>query len=62
VRGVAFLNDKQAIKCQIELMEKEILYFKGYWRKIAKEAYYRLLHTCGDSCKINQSIFLKRRE
>ena len=56
------IDDKKAIKCQIDLMEKEILYFKGYKRKVAKEAYFRLLYACGDLCRIDKPIFLKRRD
>jgi hypothetical protein len=43
-------------------MEKEILYFKGNKRKIAKKAYFRLLHLCSDLCDIEKPIFLKRRD
>ena len=50
----------EAIKCQIDLMEKEILYFKGVKRQKAKKAYFRLLHTCGETCKIDGPIYLVR--
>jgi hypothetical protein len=55
-------KDKEAIKCQVDLMEKEILYFKGHKRQKAKNAYYRLLHACGDLCKIDEPIYLNRRD
>jgi len=54
--------DKEALKKQIELMEKEILYFKGKKRENAKKAYYRLLHSCGKSCSIDEPIYLDRSE
>jgi len=52
----------EEIKCQIDLMEKEILYFKGKKREKAKKEYYRLLHLCGNSCSIDEPIFLLRSE
>ena len=55
-------NNKEAIKCQIEFMEKEILYFKGKKRQIARRAYYRLLHLCGNSCSIDEPVYLRRSE
>ena len=53
---------KEAIKIEIELMEKEILYFKGKKRERAKRAYYRLLRTCGKKCALTEPIYLKRSE
>ncbi len=55
-------KNKEAIKNQIDLMEKEILYFKGKKRQNAKTAYNRLLHLCGHSCSIDEPIFLDRSE
>lgn len=52
----------EAIKCQIDLMEKEILYFKGIKRQKAKRAYFRLLHACGEPCKIDEPIYIERSE
>ncbi len=52
----------EAIKCQIDLMEKEILYFRGIKRRKAKRAYLRLLHSCGETCKIDEPIYLERSE
>ncbi|MEJ2242723.1 MAG: hypothetical protein P8Y18_11375 [Candidatus Bathyarchaeota archaeon] len=54
--------NKEAIKIQIDLMEKEILYFKGKKREKAKKAYNKLLHLCGHSCSIDEPIFLRRSE
>ncbi|MCW4030934.1 MAG: hypothetical protein NWE80_01070 [Candidatus Bathyarchaeota archaeon] len=52
----------EAIKCQIDLMEKEILYFKGIKRQKAKRAYFRLLETCDKTCKIDDPIYFERSE
>ena len=54
--------DKEAIKIQIDFMEKEILYFKGKKRENAKKAYYRLLRSCGKSCSLDEPIYLDRSE
>lgn len=59
---LSFLSEKEAIKCQIDLMEKEILYFKGDKRLKAKKAYFRLLNACGDLCKLDEPIYLTRTE
>ena len=53
---------KEAIKLEIEMMEKEILYFKGRKRESAKRAYYKLLKSCDEQCGLRQPIFLKRSE
>jgi hypothetical protein len=55
-------NKKEAIKLEIEMMEKEILYFKGMKRESAKRAYYRLLTSCGEECGLKEPIYLKRSE
>jgi hypothetical protein len=55
-------NKKEMLKFEIELMEKEIIYFKGKKRERAKRKYYRLLHLCGAACGLGQSIYLKRSE
>lgn len=54
--------NKEAIKASIELMEKEILYFKGKRRLRAKRAYFKLLRTCGKKCALEEPIYLKRSE
>jgi len=57
------INERmEAIKCQIDLMEKEILYFGGIKRRKAKRAYLRLLHSCNEACKIDEPIYLERSE
>lgn len=53
---------KEAIKTQIDLMEKEIIYFKGKKRENAKRAYNRLLRICGHYCLSDEPIFLYRSE
>lgn len=55
-------HNKEAIKIQIDLMEKEIIYFKGKKRENAKKAYKKLLRLCGHSCSIEEPIFLLRSE
>jgi len=54
--------NKEAIKASIELMEKEILYFKGKRRLRAKRAYFKLLRTCGKKCALEEPIYLKRSD
>ena len=54
--------NKEEIISQLDLMEKEILYFKGKNRENARKVYYRLLHLCGNSCFIDEPIFLLRSE
>jgi len=62
VEGIIFTERKKAIKFEIEMMEKQILYFKGKRRVKAKRAYYRLLRSCGKTCALTESIYLKRSE
>jgi len=52
---------KEALKCSIDLMEKEIIYFAGRKRAIARRKYFRLLKSCKDECKLEEPIYLKRR-
>ncbi len=54
--------NKEAIKASIELMEKEILYFKGKRRLRARRAYFKLLRTCGKKCALEEPIYLKRSD
>jgi hypothetical protein len=51
---------KEAIKCEIDLMEKEIIYLTGKRRKKARKAYFRLLNSCDKTCKIDEPIYLAR--
>jgi hypothetical protein len=53
---------KEAIKFEIEMTEKEILYFKAKRRLRAKRAYYRLLLSCSKACALTEPIYLKRSE
>jgi hypothetical protein len=57
-----FSKKKEAIEIEIEMMEKEILYFKGRERESAKRAYYKLLKSCDELCGLKQPIYLKRSE
>ena len=53
-------KDKQAIKCALDLMEKEILYFTGRKRALTRRKYLRYLKMCGKQCSIGESIFIDR--
>jgi hypothetical protein len=53
-------NRDDAIKCQIDLMEKEIVYLKGWKREKARIAYLKLLLSCGTPCGLEEPIFPKR--
>jgi len=55
-------NKKELLKFEIEMMEKEILYFKGKKRERAKRKYYSLLQSCGTTCGLGEPIYLKRSE
>jgi len=56
---VNILN-KEAIKIQIELMEKEIVYFKGKKRLKARRRYLRLLRSCGKFCLLDEPFYIDR--
>jgi hypothetical protein len=45
--GVILSERNEAIKLEIEIMKKEILYFTDKKRARARRAYYRLLKSCG---------------
>jgi len=63
VWGCIILSDrKEAIKFEIEMMEREIVYFKGKRRLRAKKAYFKLLKSCGKKCALEEPIYLKRSE
>lgn len=53
-------DKKEAIKCEVDLMEKEIIYLKGRRRQKARNAYFKLLHSCGKKCEIGEPIYLVR--
>jgi len=59
---ISLSDRKKAIKFEIEMMEKEILYFKGKKRARAKRVYYKLLQSCGSTCGLDEPIYLKRSE
>ena len=52
--------NKEAIKTVIELMEKEILYFKGRKRLLARRKYMRLLRACGKNCGLDEPVYINR--
>jgi hypothetical protein len=54
-------SSKEALRCEIDLMEKEILYFTGKKRALARRKYLRLLRLCNEECKLNEPIYLRRR-
>jgi len=51
---------KEALKCEVDLMEKEIIYLTGKRRQKARKAYFKLLQSCGKSCEIDEPIYLVR--
>ena len=51
----------EALRCSIELMETETLYFTGRKRAMAKRKYVRLLKSCKDESSLEKPIYLKRR-
>jgi hypothetical protein len=53
-------NKKEALKYEVDLMEKEIIYLTGKRRQKARKAYFRLLHSCGKTCEIGEPIYLVR--
>jgi hypothetical protein len=61
--GWSVLSDNiDAMKFEIEMMEKEIVYFKGKKRARARKAYLRLLRSCGKNCNLDEPIYLRRSE
>lgn len=54
-------NDrKEALRYEIEIMEKEIIYFTGRKRARARSKYLRLLRACKKECKLDEPIYLER--
>jgi hypothetical protein len=54
-------NDrKEALKSEIELMEKKILYLSGRKRARAKNKYLKLLRSYRKECGLEKPIYLKR--
>lgn len=52
--------NQEAIKCAVDLMEKEILYFSGRKRALARRKYLRYLKLCGKQCSMGDPIFINR--
>ena len=50
-------NKKEALKYEVDLMEKEIIYLTGKRRQKARKAYFRLLYSCGKTCEIGEPIY-----
>ena len=53
-------DKKEAIKCEVDLMEIEIVYLTGRKRQQAREAYFKLLNSCGITCGNDEPIYLVR--
>jgi hypothetical protein len=58
---LASKQKEEARKLEEELMEKEILYFEGRRREIARRKYLRLLRSCSKECGLEEPIYIKRR-
>ena len=54
-------SSKEVLRCEVDLMEKEILYFSGKKRALARRKYLRLLRLCNEECKLDEPIYLRRR-
>ncbi len=52
---------EEALKCSIDLMEKEILYFRGKRRFQARRKYLHLLHLCKKACSLEDPVYLNRQ-
>jgi len=58
---VVILSERKvAIKFEIEMMEKEILYFKYRRRLLARRKYMRLLRACGKKCGLDEPVYINR--
>ena len=53
-------QSREAIICEVDLMEKEIIYLTGRRRQEARKAYFRLLNSCGKKCGIDEPVYLVR--
>ena len=51
---------EDAIKCAVDLMEKETLYFTGKKRALARRKYRRLLKLCGKNCFLDEPVYFNR--
>jgi hypothetical protein len=52
--------NKEEIKAEIELMEKEILYLKGRKRLRARRKYLLLRRSCRKNCLLDEPIYIDR--
>jgi len=53
---------KEAIRFEVDMMEKEILFLKGKIRTKARKAYYKLLKSCVSQLELDKPIYLMRSE
>ena len=63
-REIVFLSRGALLaECEkrIEIMEKEILYYAGTKRVLARRKYLRLIKACSKKCGLDDPIYLKRR-
>lgn len=51
---------EEAIKFEVDLMEKEIIYLTGRRRQKARKAYFKLLNECGKTCDVDEPVYLAR--
>ena len=62
-REIVFLRRGELLsECEkrVGLMEKEILYFTGRKRTIARRRYFRLLKSCNKEVLLEKPTYLKR--
>ena len=63
--GACKLVDRMSIEAiifELDMMEKEIVYLKGYIRTKAKKAYFNLLKSHGTKLELQKPIYLLRYE
>ena len=58
LEGIALLSDCEK---RIEIMEKEILYYAGRKRVIARKKYLRLIMSCSKEIGLDDPLYLNRR-
>ena len=52
---------EEAVKCAVDLMEKETVYFTNRKRAMARRKYFRLLKMCGKNCFLEEPVYINRR-
>jgi hypothetical protein len=57
---VSSQKDEEAIRCEVDLLEKEIVHLTGRIREEAREKYFKLLSACGKKCGNDEPIYLDR--